>query len=132
MKIIKTILFIFLVILPMLIYLNPFTWGMGRVIQYLPSQKTVDLMETLKEKYNLDIYIAEYNDTIWYFRDLNNGKITQKANFKMRVFTIDYREILDTNHLINYVKEFESKFEHRRYFDSIIVIQDDNVVYKTK
>ena len=73
-KIIISFIFILLVFLPMLLYLNPFAWGMRKMPVYEPSLRTEKLLTDLNKKYNLDIEIYSDIDTLWYFRDLKHEK----------------------------------------------------------
>ena len=126
MKKFSTFIVIILILLPMLVYLNPFTWGMGRKKQYSPNRKTEELMESLNKKYNTDLEIQEGPDTLWYFRDLKTKKIQKLENFSL--FSFDKS---DPEAVRLFVKDFKEKFVHRKYFDSVIVSYGDSVIYKT-
>ena len=58
MKKTLTILFIIAILLPMLIYLHPFVWGLRRAPVYQPSEKTDLLIKKLNEKHTLNIYLG--------------------------------------------------------------------------
>jgi len=126
MKKFSTFIVIILILLPMLVYLNPFTWGMGRKKQYSPNRKTEELMESLNKKYNTDLEIQEGPDTLWYFRDLKTKKIQKLENFSLFSFDKSDPEVVRL-----FVEDFKEKFAHRKYFDSVIVSYGDSVIYKT-
>ncbi|SKC00628.1 hypothetical protein SAMN05660477_02384 [Soonwooa buanensis] len=133
MKKIITFLPIAAVLFPMLIYLNPFIWGMKRMPIYRPSVKTSNLISDLNAKYSLEMQTGNVVDTLWYFRDLKSGKITKKQNFDLELFAEDHSK--DSLELIKkYVVDFDKNFEHRQYFDSLKVKTSnrDSVIYKTK
>ncbi|MDR2237902.1 MAG: hypothetical protein LBE92_17395 [Chryseobacterium sp.] len=128
MKKLATFIVIVLILLPMLVYLNPFTWGMGRQKRYSPSWKTKELMESLNKKYNTNLEIQEGPDTLWYFRDLKTKKIRKLENFRLSSFDSEH---LNSKAIPLFVRDFKEKFVHRTYFDSVIVTYGDSVVYKT-
>jgi hypothetical protein len=53
MKKLINVTFIILIFFPMLIYLNPFTWGMRRMPHYEPTSKTTNLLSNLNKKYKI-------------------------------------------------------------------------------
>ena len=115
----------------MLLYLNPFNW-VKRKPYYKPSEKTSKLLYDLNKKYNVRMEIGSVNDTIWYFRDLRNGKISKLENFQF-IFNNDSLKNEDLENVRKYVDDFRSNFEHKKYFDSInVVINYDSIFYKTK
>lgn len=128
MKKFSTFIVIILILLPMLVYLNPFSWGMGRKKQYSPNRKTQILMENLNKKYNTDLEIMEVPDTLWYFRDLKTKKIQKLENFSL--FSFD-KERCSPEAVRLFVHDFRKEFVHRKYFDSVIVSYGDSVLYKT-
>lgn len=116
----------------MSLYLNPFAWGMRRIPIYNPSIKTENLILNLNKKYNLKIEVGEVIDTLWYFRDLKNHKIDTLENFELQL-NEEINKPIEVDKLKNYVNEFNSKFEHKKYFDSISVIKEyDSLIFKTK
>lgn len=132
MKKIATITFIILVLLPMLIYLNPFTWGMRRVPHYEPSRKTNNLLYDLNKKYGYDVEVGDATDTVWYFRDLKHKKITKLENFELSL-NVDKDSTIDFSKVKNFASDFTADFEHKKYFDSLkVVVNYDSVIYKTK
>ncbi len=115
----------------MLLYLNPFAWGMRRMPQYNPSIKTSKLIDVLNQKYNLQMNIGEVVDTLWYFRDLDNNKITKLENFELNNSNDD--SLIKKDVFDKYALDFLKSFEHKKYFDSLKVItNNDNIVYKSK
>jgi hypothetical protein len=116
----------------MIFYLNPFTWGMRRVPRYYPSHKTSELLMQLNKKYNMDIDVGETVDSLWYFRDLKHHRISKLENFNMSLMDNDTIST-DIKKVESYINDFKSKFEHRKYFDSIVVsVGYDSVIYKSK
>ncbi len=132
MKKLATIMFTILIFLPMIIYLNPFTWGMRRMPKYQPSSDTTNLLLNLDKKYNLEMNVGEVIDTLWYFRDIKNNKISKLENFELNLTDEDDKQI-NLDKVKNYVKDFSSEFEHKKYFDSIkVYAKYDSIIYKTK
>ena len=116
----------------MIIYLNPFTWGLRRTPHYEPSRKTTNLLYDLNKKYNVKIEVGEVIDSLWYFRDLKNKRISKLENFELQLEE-DSLENIDSFNIKNYVNDFQSNFEHKKYFDSIkVVVNYDSIIYKTK
>ncbi len=132
MKKFFTAVFILLVLLPMVIYLNPFTWGMRRMPRYEPSQKTAELMMQLNKKYHIDMDASETIDTLWYFRDLRHHRISRLEHFRMEARQED--SIPPDIHAVKaYAAEFMAGFDHKKYFDSMLVsVNGDSVVFKYK
>lgn len=132
MKKLLTIIFIVLIFLPMLLYLNPFTWGMRRRPHYEASTKTVNLMWDLDKKYGMKMTVGEVIDTLWYFRDIKNNKIAKLENFELNLDDEEQKK-LDLAKVKNYVADFSSEFEHKKYFDSIKVsVNYDSIIYKAR
>ncbi len=115
----------------MLLYMNPFVWGMRRMPQYNPSIKTTKLIDVLNQKYNLQMNIGEVVDTLWYFRDVYNKKINKLENFELYNSNDDSlikKEVFD-----KYALDFLKSFEHKKYFDSLKVVKSsDSIIYKSK
>lgn len=133
MKKTLTILFIIAILLPMLIYLHPFVWGLRRAPVYQPSEKTDLLIKKLNEKHTLNIYLGENDraDSLWYFIDVRNGSVKQLRNFELyNEFSTDQQPV-GINDLKNYADDFLKEFEHKQYFDSIIITKD-TLKYKAK
>lgn len=132
MKKIATVTMIILVLLPMLIYLNPFTWGMRRIPHYEPSRKTNNLLYDLNKKYGYDIKVGDVTDSLWYFRDLRHKKITKLENFELNL-NMERDSAIDLSKVKNFVSDFNTNFEHKKYFDSLKVVMNyDSVIYRTK
>lgn len=132
MKKILTSIFILIIVLPMFIYLNPFTWGLRAYPSYRPSLKTEKLIDNLNDKYKIQISISENADTVWYFRDIKNKKDVKKENFELILKEQDSRNIKKET-VKSYIEEFNSNFEHKSYFDSILVgLNYDSLIYKIK
>lgn len=131
-KIILSFIFILLVFLPMLLYLNPFAWGMRKMSVYEPSLRTEKLLTHLNKKYNLDIEIYSEVDTLWYFRDLKHKKISQLKNFELQLWSYE-QKIIDSTAVKNFMNDFAKEFEHKTYFDSLKVLTyNPTNIYKIK
>ncbi|MCD9854898.1 hypothetical protein LUD75_09290 [Epilithonimonas sp. JDS] len=132
MKKLITIIVIILIFFPMLIYMNPFIWGMRRQPHYRPSSKTSALLSELNNKYKMDMSVGEVIDTLWYFRDLEHHKITKLENFELNMLDENEKNV-NLDSVKSYVKEFNKEFEHKKYFDSIKITKNyDSLIYKTK
>lgn len=130
MKKLFTVILIIVILLPMLIYLNPFTWGMRQSPLYKESMKTKVLISKLNTKYDLNVKIGSNADTLWYFIDVRNENI-QPKNFKLyNDFSFSQQPINKTI-FDNFANEFINEFEHKQYFDSIIITKD-TLKYKYK
>ncbi|WP_378106169.1 hypothetical protein [Chryseobacterium sp. sg2396] len=132
MKKFYTAVFILLVMLPMVVYLNPFTWGMIRMPRYKPSQKTAELIMQLNKRYHLDMDLSETVDTLWYFRDLKHHRISKLEHFRMEAMQQDSSPV-DIDAVKAYASEFMTGFDHKKYFDSMLVsVNGDSVIFKYK
>ena len=115
----------------MVLYLNPFAWGMRKMPTYQPSIKTEKLIDALNKKHNLEMNVGDVIDSLWYFRDLENKKITELEDFELYVSSND--TIIKKENLEKYTSEFIKTFEHKKYFDSLKVrTNSDTLVYKIK
>ena len=132
MKKFTTVVFLLLILLPMFIYLNPFTWGMRRFPKYEPNQQTTELLSKLNKKYTIEMEVGDAIDTLWYFRDLKNNKIDKLENFELMI-SDNNPQHLNLVQIKSYVKDFKTNFSHKNYFDSIAVrVNYDSIIYKTK
>ncbi|MGA9213527.1 hypothetical protein [Kaistella sp.] len=130
MKKLITVIFIILIFLPMFLYLNPFSW-IKRNPHYEPSQKTTNLLYKLNKKYKVKMEVGDATDTLWYFRDLKNNKISKLENFGLRLYKDSFNNS-DRENVKNYLNDFRTHFEHKKYFDSINVeLNFDSIIYKT-
>lgn len=120
-KIVLSVILLLLVFLPMVLYLNPFAWGMRKMAVYEPSLKTEKLLADLNRKYNLDISIDSEVDTLWYFRDLKHKKIVQLKNFELQLWNNE-QKIIDSIAIKNLTHDFAKNFEHKVYFDSLKIV----------
>ncbi|OUL60993.1 hypothetical protein [Flavobacterium sp. AJR] len=95
MKALKNIWGVILVIsvlLPMLLFLNPFAWGMRRAPEYIPSAGLEKVLGRMQKEINEqeDIEIDTYNNEVdlWYLRDCENLKLDSLDNFKIELSEI--------------------------------------------
>lgn len=132
MKKALTVLFIIVILLPMFVYLHPFTWGLRKRPSYEASEKTKELISKLNSKYDLDILIGDNADTLWYFIDVRNKSVQNLRNFKLTDYGRQLsKQPIGQNTLKYYADDFIKEFEHKHYFDSIIVVRD-TLIYKAK
>lgn len=133
MKKILTAVFIIAILLPMFVYLHPFVWGLRKAPAYQPSEKTELLIKKLNEKHKLKIFLAgnEGADSLWYFIDVRNGSVKQLKNFELYLGFSSVQRSIEINDLKNYADDFLKEFEHKQYFDSIIITKD-SLKYKAK
>ena len=85
MKGILKIAFIGLVLLPLLIYLNPLVWFLRAKPQYSPNLETERLLRSLNSKYGISANVYNNEDTLWYFRDIETGKIKDLEGYVVTV-----------------------------------------------
>lgn len=134
MKKILTVIFIIAILLPMLVYLHPFTWGLRKPLSYEASEKTKELVSKLNTKYDLEIsgIGEEHADTLWYFIDVRNDRVRNLKNFRLTDYKYHQsKQQIDQNVLKQYADDFIKEFEHKHYFDSIIIVRD-TLIYKAK
>ncbi|MBS7321434.1 MAG: hypothetical protein KIG55_07570 [Myroides sp.] len=133
MKKTLTALYIIAILLPMLFYLHPFVWGLRKAPSYQPSEKTELLIKKLNEKHKLKIFLAENKraDSLWYFIDVRNGTVKQLKNFELYHGFSSVQRSIEINDFKNYADDFLKEFEHKQYFDSIIITKD-TLKYKAK
>ena len=75
--------------------------------------------------------VGDATDTLWYFRDLKNNKISKLENFGLRLYKDSFNNS-DRENVKNYLNDFRTHFEHKKYFDSINVeLNFDLIIYKT-
>ena len=75
--------------------------------------------------------VGDATDTLWYFRDLKNNKISKLENFGLRLYKDSFNNS-DRENVKNYLNDFRTHFEHKTYFDSINVeLNFDLIIYKT-
>ncbi|KFF17108.1 hypothetical protein [Flavobacterium hydatis] len=92
MKVLKSIwgvVLIISVLLPMLLFLNPFAWGMRRTPEYTPSaglEKNLKKMQNeINEQEDIEIDIYNNKANLWYLRDCENLKLDSLENFKIEL-----------------------------------------------
>lgn len=82
------VLLIIGVLFPMLLFLNPFAWGMRRAPEYIRSERLEKVLEEMNNEINKseDIEIETYNNTpnLWYLRDCQNDKLDSLENFEIQ------------------------------------------------
>ncbi|MCP1252743.1 MULTISPECIES: hypothetical protein [Elizabethkingia] len=138
MKKFLTFIFIILIILPLLFYLNPFA-RIRKQTHYDPTPETTELLRKLDEKYNLNMDIGDVIGNIWYYRDIDNKKETKSEHFELLLNTKDGK-VDDIKKVYQYIDDFKTKFGQKKYFDSITVklvndsipYQHDSLIYKSR
>lgn len=74
---------------------------------------------------------GENTDSLWYFRDLKSHRISKLENFTLELIKEDSVP-MNINTIKLYTNEFRSKFEHQKYYDSILIsLNYDSLIYKT-
>ncbi|MCL1672358.1 hypothetical protein [Elizabethkingia ursingii] len=139
MKKFLTLVFIILILLPLFLYLNPFTWGVRKRPRYEPTPETTELLRKLDGKYNLNMDIGDVIGNIWYYRDIDNKKETKSEHFELLLNTKDGK-VDDIKKVHQYIDDFKTKFGQKKYFDSITVklvndsipYQHDSLIYKSR
>lgn len=81
----------------------------------------------------MKIFLAgnERADSLWYFIDVRNGSVTKLKNFELYHEFSSVQRLIEINDFKNYVDDFLKEFEHKQYFDSIIITKD-TLKYKAK
>ncbi|WP_278554582.1 hypothetical protein [Elizabethkingia bruuniana] len=129
MKKFLTFIFIILIILPLLFYLNPFA-RIRKQTQYDPSPETVELLQKLDKKYNLKMSIGDVIGNIWYYRDIDNRKEVKSEHFELFLNSKD-DNVDDIKKVYQYIDDFRTEFNQKKYFDSITVkLVNDSIPYK--
>lgn len=132
MKRFITVILILYIIVPMFVFLNPFAWGMRQIPHYRPSINTSILLSKLNKKYQMEVIIGEVVDTVWYFRDIKNKKISKLENFEF-VIVQNEKQKINLYKVENYFHDFKQNFEHKKYFDSIRVkLTNNQIIYQLK
>ena len=132
MKKFITVILILYIIVPMFVFLNPFAWGMRQIPHYRPSINTSILLSKLNKKYQMEVIIGEVVDTVWYFRDIKNKKISKLENFEF-VIVQNEKQKINLYKVENYFHDFKQNFEHKKYFDSIQVkLTNNHIIYQLK
>lgn len=129
MKKFLTFIFIILIILPLLFYLNPFA-RIRKQTQYDPSPETVELLQKLDKKYNLKMSIGDVIGNIWYYRHIDNRKEVKSEHFELFLNSKD-DNVDDIKKVYQYIDDFRTEFNQKKYFDSITVkLVNDSIPYK--
>lgn len=129
MKKFSTVFFILLVLLPFFTFLTPFDL-MKRSSIYKPSQQTAELMMQLNKKYQLEMDIIGPTDTVWYFRDLRHHRISRLENIRLHVIQQDSIPA-DMKAIRAYTDDFIAGFDHKKYFNSLIVTANRDSIILT-
>jgi hypothetical protein len=88
-------LLIIVVIFPMLLFLNPFAWGMRKVPSYTPTEKMEEELNILEkelntsEKTEASLFTVNRDvGNIWYVRDYKNQALDSLGNFGIELWEI--------------------------------------------
>lgn len=105
MKNILGALLIIGVLFPMLLFLNPFAWGMRRAPEYVPSEKLEIVLKRMENEINEyeQIAINTYNNepNLWYLRDCQNQKLDSLENFE-----IVFSQVKDDSFIKEKIKKY--------------------------
>ncbi|MCC9064450.1 hypothetical protein [Flavobacterium piscisymbiosum] len=125
MKPLKNILGALLIIgvlFPMLLFLNPFAWGMRRAPEYVPSKELEKVLEAMKKEINTyeQVDVDTYNNTanLWYLRDCQNKRLDSLENFE-----IQFSEVKNDAFVKEKIKKYAPLIEKQlecNCYDSLI------------
>jgi hypothetical protein len=125
MKPLKNILGALLIIgvlFPMLLFLNPFAWGMRRAPEYVPSQRLEKVLEAMKNEINAyeQVDIDTYNNKVnlWYLRDCQNQRLDSLENFEIQFSEVKNDDFVKEK-IKKYVPLIEKQLECTCY-DSLV------------
>jgi hypothetical protein len=125
MKPLKNILGALLIIgvlFPMLLFLNPFAWGMRRAPEYVPSQRLEKVLEAMKNEINAyeQVDIDTYNNkaNLWYLRDCQNQRLDSLENFEIQFSEVKNDDFVKEK-IKKYVPLIEKQLECTCY-DSLV------------
>jgi len=124
LNIIISILLISLLAITMLIFLNPFTWGMRAKEVYKFSDKFRQIESDIQKDSIFNN--VEYEVPMkWYVKDCERGYIDKKVNLDIRLGKVDNKNInLDTvflNKKIDfYAEKIMTNLPEKIYYDSLI------------
>jgi len=125
MKPLKNILGALLIIgvlFPMLLFLNPFAWGMRRAPEYVPSQRLEKVLEAMKNEINAyeQVDIDTYNNkaNLWYLRDCQNQTLDSLENFEIQFSEVKNDDFVKEK-IKKYVPLIEKQLECTCY-DSLV------------
>ena len=125
MKPLKNILGALLIIgvlFPMLLFLNPFAWGMRRAPEYVPSQRLEKVLEAMKNEINAyeQVDIDTYNNkaNLWYLRDCQNQRLDSLENFEIQFSEVKNDDFVKEK-IKKYVPLIEKQLEFTCY-DSLV------------
>lgn len=126
MKNILGALLIIGVLFPMLLFLNPFAWGMRRAPEYVPSARLEKVLEEMKneinehEKVSIEIYNNQAD--LWYLRDCQNQKLDSLENFE-----IVFSQVKDDSFIKEKIKKYAPLIGNEiegKCYDSLIFKYD--------
>lgn len=74
--------------------------------------------------------IGDVIGNIWYYRDIDNRKKVKSEHFELFLNTKDDK-VDDIKKVYQYVDDFRTEFNQKKYFDSITVkLVNDSIPYK--
>ncbi|NBA88008.1 hypothetical protein GVN16_19715 [Emticicia sp. CRIBPO] len=126
---------IILLVITMIIFLNPFTWGMRRVEYY-------EFSEIENSIANDSVFNRVYmeNPTKWYMKDCERGYLDKIENLNIRLEeVIDETRKTDTNFLNKkidfYAENIMASLHEKTCFDSLVIVYsyktDTSGIYNT-
>jgi hypothetical protein len=119
LKNIWVILLIIGIVSPMLIFLNPFVWGMRRAPQFIPSARLENVIERMKKEVEeAEIDIFDNTSDVWYFRDCENKALDSLDNFR-----ITLSEVKNVSLVKEKIKKYKPLIERElncKCYDSLV------------
>jgi hypothetical protein len=112
---------ILLLAFSMLLFINPFTWGMKRIERFEFSDKFMRIENIIRQDSIFDNYTYIESPTKWYIKDCERGHLDKIENFNI---TLGEAKNLDTTFLNRkidiYAKIVLTTFEKKMCFDSLV------------
>lgn len=120
------VLLIIGVLFPMLLFLNPFMWGMRRPPYYIPSERLEKVLEgmekEIKEQESAGIHTENNEANLWYLRDCKNQTLDSLSNFEVTFSTIKNDRFVKEK-IKKYAPLIEAEIDCRCY-DSLLFVYD--------
>ena len=108
----------------MLLFLNPFMWGMRRPPYYIPSERLEKVLERMEKEINEEesvrIYTENNEANLWYLRDCKNQTLDSLSNFEVTFSTIKNDHVVKEK-IEKYAPLIEAEIDCRCY-DSLFFV----------
>jgi hypothetical protein len=114
------------VLFPMLLFLNPFMWGMRRPPYYIPSERLEKVLKGMEKEINeqesMKIHTENNEANLWYLRDCKNQTLDSLSNFEVTFSTIKNDRVVKEK-IEKYAPLIEAEIDCRCY-DSLLFVYD--------